>query len=234
MIGRMLQFLYHGDYDVLNIAADITRLLDAASPSTLFFDTMMLAQDFDFEIQAAMYAIGDHFEIPNLKSASQALFVAELRSKEFRLADLVAAVKLVYTTTSENDYGLRKWVVYRAQQLEGELVRYDEFKALLKERPDFAWDLATKYAKANFLWCPDCECIINLVQCRCGFAGMCGDSICTTGEVKSLRCTCCDSEGILQREIPQLDGSFELGVLGRTDQPHARTRKAPKKKSRAG
>jgi hypothetical protein len=236
MIGRMLQFLYHGSYDVLNLATDLTRLLDTSSPSTILVDTTILAQDFDFEIHAAMLAIGDRFDIPSLKSTSQALFVAELRSQHFRVADLLGAIDLVFTTTPEDDIGLRKWVVYCAQQIEGELVCYDDFKAVLKRQPDFALDLATKYAKANYVWCMQCLNTIQLVECRCGFSGMCGDPTCAKGALKRLMCTRCETSGVLQREIPQLEGDVdvELGVLRRAYKPDARIKKSSKKRRRLG
>jgi hypothetical protein len=231
MIARMLQFLYHGSYDILNIATGLTRLLDKSSP-TVVEDDIIPAQDFDFETHAAMYAIADRFEIPALKAVSETHFVSELRSKHFSVADLVSAIDLVYTTTPESDHGLRKWVVYRAQQIESELVRHDDFKAVLKGQPDFAWDFATRYAKANYLWCAYCKDTIDLVECRCGFAGMCGDPICKEGAAARLRCTRCEYWGILRREVPRLEGNVKLGELGRTDVPDAPIRKAGGKKKR--
>jgi hypothetical protein len=198
----MLQFHYQVSYEVLNLATDPTRLLDTSSPSNTLVDTTILTQDFDFEIHAAMFAIGDRFGICGLKSASQALFVAELRFRHFRVADLLSAIDLVYTDHPEDDVSLRKWVVYCAQQLEGTLVCYDDFKAVLKRQPDFALDLATKYAKANFVCCMQCEETIQLVECRCGFSGMCGDPVCAEGALKRLCCTDCETSGVLRREIP--------------------------------
>jgi BTB/POZ domain len=232
MIGRMLQFLYHGSYDVLNLSADLTRFLDVSSPQTILFDATILAQDFDFEIHAAMYAMSDRFEILSLKSFSATRFGAELRSKHFRVADLVAAIDLVYTTTPEHDDGLRKWVVYRAQRNERELARYDDFIAVLKKQPDFAWDLARKYAKANYVWCTHCKHTIDLADCRCGLSGMCGGPICVDIPVKSLSCTRCKTKGNLQQEIPRVEGNVMLGKLGRTDELDAQGRKAPSKKKR--
>lgn len=233
MLARMLQYLYYGHYDVINIAAGLTRILDKAFPNVIL-DDAVLAQDFDFEVHANVYAMADRFEIQALKAVSATNFVFELRSKNFSIADLVSAIDFVYSTTPENDCGLRKWVVYRAQQVERELIRHDGFEMALKDHADFAWDFATKYAKANYLWCSNCKDTIDLVECRCGYHGMCGDPLCATEVVTSLRCTNCELWGKLRREVPRLEENLTLGELGRTDQPNAPFRKSQKKKRRFG
>ncbi len=231
MIARMLQYFYHGEYDAINIAVGLTNILYKAAPST-DFDATTLPQDFDFEVHADMYAIGHRFEIRTLKAVSATKFVSELRSKNFSIADLVSAIQFVYSTTPDNDFGLRKWVVYRAQQFEHELVRHEDFENALKEHPDFAWDFATKYAKANYLWCSQCKDTIDLVECRCGFFGMCGDPLCATAVPAALRCTRCENWGKLRREVPRLEENITLGELGRTDEPEALIKRTPKKKRR--
>lgn len=231
MIARMLQYFYHGEYDVINIAAGLVGILDNAS-SDVIFDDATLSQDFDFEVHAQVYAMATRFEIPALKTISAANFVVELRSKNFSVADLVSAVNIVYTTTPEGDFGLRKWVVYRSQQFEHELVRHNDFETALKEHADFAWDFATKYAKANYLWCSHCQDTIDLVECKCGFFGMCGDPLCATQATEALRCTRCQLWGKFQREVPRLEVNFTLGELGRTDEPEAPIKRTPKKKKR--
>ncbi|ERF68880.1 hypothetical protein EPUS_04532 [Endocarpon pusillum Z07020] len=231
LIARMIQYLYYGKYDVLNVAAGLTRILDKAS-SKVILDDAIFAQDFDFEVHADMYAMADRFEIPALKALSAKNFVYEVRSKNFSIADLVSAIDFVYNTTPENDFGLRKWVAYRAQQVEHELVRHEDFKTALKDHPDFAWDFATKYAKANYLWCSHCKDTIDLVECRCGFSGMCGDATCATGAPAALQCTRCKNWGKLQRELPPLKENLTLGELGRTDEPNAPIKRSPKKKRR--
>lgn len=225
----MIQYLYYGEYDVINFAAGLTRILDKAS-SAVILDDAILAQDFDFEVHANVYAMADRFEISALKVLSATNFVIELRSKNFSIADLVSAIDFVYSTTPDNDFGLRKWVVYRAQQVEHELIRHPDFEGALKEHPDFAWDFATKYAKANYLWCTHCKDTIHLVECRCGFHGMCGDPICATEVVVALRCTGCELWGKLRREVPQVEENVTLGELGRTDEPEAPIKRPPKKK----
>lgn len=229
MIARMLQYLYRGGYDVVNIAADLCKILDKASCETIF-DDAMLAQNYDFEVHAETYAVAHRFGIPDLKALSAANFVSELRSKNFSAADIISAIDIVYTTTPDYDFSLRKWVVYRAQVSEHELSRHDDFKAALKEHPDFAWDFATKYARANYLWCCHCKDTIDLVECQCGFWGMCGDPLCATEKPAALRCTRCELWGMLRREIPRLEENFDLGELGRTDRPDAPIKKGSKKK----
>lgn len=231
MVARMLQYLYYGHYDVINVAAGINHILDMAAPN-IILDDAILSQDFDFEIHAALYAMAGRFEIPSLQTFSAAHFVSELRCKNFSIADLVSAIDTVYTTTPDSDHGLRKWVVYRAQQSEHELVRSNDFEMVLKDHADFAWDFATKYAKANYLWCSNCNGSVDLVECRCGFYGMCGDPICATEETAGLRCTTCEQWGKLQRDMPQLEENISLQELGRTDEPNAPTRKVSRKRRR--
>ena len=231
MIARMIQYLYYGEYDVMNVAAGLTRILDKAS-SKVILDDAMFAQDFDFEVHADMYAMADRFEIPALKALSAKNFVCEVRSKNFSIADLVSAIEYVYSSTPENDFGLRKWVVYRAQQVEHELIRHKDFETALKYHPDFAWDFATKYAKANYLWCSHCKDTIDLVECRCGFQGMCGDATCATGVPAALQCTRCEKWGKLHREVPALKENITLGELGRTDEPNAPIKRNSKKRKK--
>ena len=233
MIGRLLQYCYNGHYDVINFAPGLSRVLDNAS-SNIILDEAILSQDYDFEVHAQVYAMAGRFEVPALKAVSAANFVFELRSKNFSVADLVSAIDVVYATTPETDFGLRKWVVYRAQQLQHELVRHNEFQHALKEHPDFAWDFATKYARANYLWCSHCKHAIDLVECRCGFYGMCGDPLCATQATAALRCTRCENYGKLSRDVPRLEDNINLGELGRTDEPEAPLKKTPKKKKRFG
>lgn len=231
MIARMLQYLYYGHYDVINIATGLTRILDKAA-SKFIHDDAILSQDFDFEVHANVYAMADRFEILALKAISATNFVSELRSKNFSIANLVSAIDFVYATTPDNDFGLRRWVVYRAQQFEHELVRHSDFENALKDHADFAWDFATKYAKANYLWCSHCTDTIDLVECKCGFYGMCGDPVCATQVPAALRCTRCDLWGKLRREVPRLEDDITLGELGRTDEPGAPLKRTPKKKKR--
>jgi hypothetical protein len=109
MIARMLQYLYCSEYDVINLSAGLTSILDKAS-SQIILDDAFLAQYLDFEIHAQVYAIADRFDILALKAIGATNFVSKLRSKNFSTADLVSAIEFVYTTTPENEFGLRKWV----------------------------------------------------------------------------------------------------------------------------
>ena len=233
IIARLMQYLYTGEYDVINFAPCLSRILGNAS-SQITFDDAILSQDYDFEVHAQVYAMAGRFEVPALQATSAANFIFELRSKNFSIADLVSAIDVVYATTPEYDFGLRKWVVYRAQQFQHELVRHDDFQTALKEHPDFAWDFATKYARANYLWCSHCNDMIDLVECRCGFYGMCGDPLCGTQATAALRCTRCENHGKLKRDVPRLEDNIRLGELGRTDEPEAPLKKTPKKRRRFG
>jgi hypothetical protein len=235
MLARLLQYLYYGIYEVTPTPR-LTNILARASSLTLHGKAALVLdnippQTLDFEIHAAVYALADRFEIGTLKADAAAQFVADLRSKDFSIADLIAAVEIVYTTTPETDSGLRKWVVYRAQQVE-ELGRHDGFEAVMKGFLDFAYDFATKYARANHLWCSHCKDTVELVECRCGFWGMCGDPICKTEVAAALMCTRCGLWGKLRREIPRIEGNLVLGELGRTDEPEAPVKRSPKKKKR--
>jgi hypothetical protein len=231
MIARVLQYMYHGEYDVLNVATGLTRLLQNAALD-VHPDEPTLPQRSDFEVHADVYAMGDRLEIPSLKAVSAAHFVSEQRSKNFSIADLVSAIDIVYAGTPDTGIGLRKWVVYRAQQFAHDLVRHDDFKNAFKEHLDFAWDYATKYARANYLWCSHCKATVDLVECRCGFFDMCGDPLCATENSTALRCTNCELWGKLLRDVPQLKENLTLRELARTDGPEAPIKRSPKKKRR--
>lgn len=220
MVARMLQYLYYGKYDVTNVTADLTRILDKAA-SKVILNGASPTQDLNFEVHAAVYAMAVRFDIPALKATSASNFICEMRSEKFNIADLVSAINTVYTTTPDNDLSLRKWVVYRAQQIKHVLVRYDDFRTVLQNHPDFAWDFAMKYARANFVFCSHCNNTIDLVQCKCGFYGMCGSPTCTAQTITALVCTGCSMPGTLQREVPPLEKNIMLGELGRTDEPDA-------------
>jgi hypothetical protein len=229
MVARLLQYFYLGNYDAVGLAGPLTRILETSYPEGVI-DTLLTTDGFDFETHALMYAMGDRFEVTGLKTLSATRFVNELRLKEFSVADLVSAVEIVYSSTPENDIGLRKWVTYRAQHSAQELVRHPEFERVMKAHEDFAWDFATKYARANYLWCRKCQKTIDLVECRCGFNGMCGDDACTKGAVEALCCTGCRKYGKFRREIPREDDNCTLGELGRTDKPEAKPKWTPRKR----
>lgn len=231
MIARMLQYLYDDKYDVSNMASALFEIFDNAGPPD-YLDNAVFVQDLEFEVHANVYALADRFDIPSLKAESANKFVSELRSPTFSITNLVSAIGRVYTTTPESDLGLRKWVVYRAQQVEYDLARNHEFEQVLKDYPDFAWDFATKYARANHLWCSRCNNFVTLIECRCGFHGMCGDGLCKAGDVSVLRCMTCDEFGNLTREVPKVEEDASLGILGRTDAPRAPMRRSPRNKGR--
>jgi hypothetical protein len=233
MVARMLQYLYHGNYDVVNFAESLSRILDKAS-SKAVPDDRILNQKFDFEVHAEVYAMATRFDIPALRAMSAENFVIELRSRNFSIADLVSAIDMAYTTTPNDDDSLRKWVVYRSQWFAEDLLRQADFESVFKDLPQFAWDFATKYARGNFLWCSKCEDMAPLGECRCGFHGMCGDHFCATEDATKMRCTNCDCVGRLRRQIPQLEQNLALGALGRTDEPNAPIKRPRKRRKLSG
>lgn len=229
MVARMLQYLYHGNYDVVSFAESLSSILDKASSKAVLEDRS-LNQNFDFEVHAQVYALATRFEIPDLKAMSAKNFVLELRSRNFSIADLVSAIDIVYTTTMNDDIGLRKWVVYRAQGFAEELLRQADFEAVFNDLPHFAWDFATQYARGNILFCSQCELTIPLGECRCGFHGMCGHRYCATEDASQISCTNCGCVDQLRREIPRLEQNLTLGVLGRTDEPNALIKRPRKRR----
>ena len=46
---------------------------------------------------------------------------------------------------------------------------------------------------------------MGLVECRCGFSGMCGYQLCTDQALEKLICTCCYETGQLQRPTGKAD-----------------------------
>ena len=160
-----------------------------------------------------MYALGDRYGFAALVELATSKFVAAIDEADFNLSDLVAAIDIIYSTTPDTDYGLRKHVVYRAQNNIQQLKQMPSFKEVFEKHVGFCWDLATEYKARRNVWCVGCEQESKLpVTCTCGFHGFCGGlKACKELNWSALKCSHCKRVGQIIRDQP-LD-SDEISLI---------------------
>jgi hypothetical protein len=159
-----------------------------------------------------MYAMGDKYRFAALVELARSNFVATLSAANFFLEDLVAAIDIVYSTTPDSDYGLRKHVVYKAQSQIHRLKQMPAFKEVFEKYVGFGWDMATEYKARKTVWCIGCEHESKLpVACTCGFHGFCGGlKACNELDWLSLKCAHCKRIGQIVREKPHDDDEMTI------------------------
>ena len=207
-IARMLQACYSGDYGseehethLAGFLANAFMLKNRGGPScveTPDFGTAGLV------VHAKMYALGDKYDIPNLRRLAFAKFGVCIKSAEVSNEDVLAAGRVVYENLPRTDDKLRKLVVYYTQTRMLELTHLHRFKDLMSDS-DFSWDYGTKYASRAHLWCPDCVDWTPIsAKCSCGFNGLCEKSeVCKRQDWDALTCGICKKQGRLLREEPE-------------------------------
>jgi hypothetical protein len=151
-----------------------------------------------------MYAMGDKYQFAALVELARSKFVTAIDDENFDLEDLVAAIDIIYSTTPDTDYGLRKHVVYRAQNNIQQLKQMPSFKEVFEDHVSFCWDLATEFKARKNVWCIGCEQESKLpAACTCGFHGFCGDlKACKELDWGALKCSHCKRVGQIIRDQP--------------------------------
>jgi len=238
LIGRMIQFLYRGDYGTPELDADLAQLLDRALNDGGGGDDDRLTNHHSVK-QAAllqpslqthtlMHTLADRFDIPSLQMGAADRFVACIQMPELSHDALLDTIDLVYAptrlqlplslscfTSSENT--LRKHAVFQAQCRILQLRRLPRFLDLFASTPSFAIDFATKYAARQHVWCMACKGWSRIPgTCTCGFNGMCGKNrLCDGGPSwGTLRCHACHQAGMLVRDEPVDEGGMPETVNG--------------------
>ncbi len=120
MVERMLQYLYNND---------VGSYGDLSTTGRPFLRC------------AQLYAIGDKYDISGLKRFAMRRFKTFAEIKQKFGGDFVEAIKKIYNSTPEQDYGLRDVAAEVAQGKIHRLRNNEGFVAVLKEIPDFALGL---------------------------------------------------------------------------------------------
>ena len=191
MLARLILFCYVGQYPSPNTARFLQPELEQLSEK---------GQGGDLMVHAAMYGMGDKYDIPALKKLSRDNYVHTFKNIEYPVSDFIESVPVAFTTTAETDQELRKWVVWEAQKYNVLLWHYADFKDVMNKAPEFVHDLVTKYARGSFVWCDKCKerDVVPLSKhCTCGFSSMCGLSeYCHNPQtlIKRSSCEICGSQ----------------------------------------
>lgn len=201
LVARMLLYLYTSDYKPdRNKPGLLHKIMIQATSTTINMEPYEEVPE--VVLAAQMYGIAEKYVIRELKDLSVSRFLAEIEKTS--MSNLLALIDIIYDSTLESDNLLRKWVVWRIQVSKKSVDESNILVTLVHKQHDFAQDLITKYAARNFVWCPDCQTYVDLVQCRCGWSGLCGERLCMTASPKrclqELVCTLCDTHGRLQIE----------------------------------
>lgn len=183
-----------------------------------------------------MYAMADRYEFPLLSALAKSKFVAAIHEPGFSLEDLVSAIEAVYSTTPDENDGLRKHVVYMAQSHMQAIKNLDSFVAVYEKFVGFCWDFGLEYGARKTVWCPSCQMKSKIpASCSCGFHGLCGTlKACTESSWATLKCSVCKKAGALVREKPNEDDDLSIVGGGKRETSPAssmETRSAKKRKS---
>lgn len=132
--------------------------------------------DEELTVHAAMYGMGEKYDIPDLKKLSLHNFAHTLKNTRYSATDFINSIHVAFTTTLDTDQGLRKYVVWEAQRSSTLLAHHPDFKSVLSTVPEFAYDVVTKYARGTFVWCTRCKKsnVTSLENhCTCGCNSIC-------------------------------------------------------------
>lgn len=167
--------------------------------------------------------MADKYQFAALSELARMNFVAAIDENTFTLDDLVDAIDVVYATTLDSDYGLRKHLVYKAQTHLQQLKQLPSFKMVFEKYVGFGWDMATEYKARKSVWCMNCHQESKLpAQCTCGFHGFCrGLKACNDLDWASLKCSRCKRGGKIIRDQPRDDD--EVTIIFASEASNART-----------
>jgi BTB/POZ domain len=199
LVARMLLYFYTSDYKPDKDKPGLLhKIMSQARSTSIVVDPCEEVPE--VILAAQMYGMAEKYAISDLRDLSVKRFLAEIEGTS--MSNLLALIDIIYDSTPESDNLLRKWVVWRIQILKKSFDESNTLAMLVHKQPDFAQDLVTKYAARNYVWCPDCKEYVDLVQCRCGWSGLCGYPACMIGSPKgdltTLVCTICKAGGKLQ------------------------------------
>ena len=146
MSYRMIKHLYAFDYP----ARPLNPLSSAAAAEiSLAAETSFISQ---LHTHVQMYAMGDEYDIKDLKKEALGKFQAIMKGKKGKSDEYTAVlgvISTIYSTTPESDRGLRDIVVaFGAEHLEkmGDLL---ELETVTAQVPRYTIEVASKAKKSK-------------------------------------------------------------------------------------
>lgn len=144
----MIEYFYFLDYTLKARSECLHIISDDTAP----IDTNKLRKLSSLQLlhNASLYGMGEKYGIHGLKGIASEKFadvlnheiVVNWEIKSMITADaLITAVKCIYGTTPESDKGLRDQVLGHAKRYLKSLLPIEEFRAILAEVPEFAYQL---------------------------------------------------------------------------------------------
>jgi hypothetical protein len=227
MIARLIQTCYTGDYGSVKfentLPAMIENALSLGRMRGIYNGEYPQNDSCGCVLHARMYSLSDKYDVGSVRALAAAKFEARISAEDTTSDEVLAAIRIIYDTTSYSNDILRRHVVYYAQRNMLEILKKPAFKELMAD-PDFAWDFGTKYASRAHVWCPQCLAWTSIsVVCGCGFNQLCGASeACKAQDWAALRCAKCKKYGHLLRNEPKdnedmaMVGASKVGKNGHT------------------
>lgn len=162
-------------------------------------------------LYARLHKIADFYQVETLRHTIAGSFAEALRSSDVTIENTIDALEVLYDFKLGYtiDDTLRALAVYIVQKMHHKVTQVSRFDELIRCYPEFAVDYATKYHRANWIYCPECKINVTLEECQCGFSGVCGYRYCTTQDFSKMRCTTCDRKGHMMKQAPVTDRDSE-------------------------
>lgn len=167
-------------------------------------------------VYARLYKVADYYQFDTYRHAMADKFKELLWSSEVTIENIIDIIEVLYDYKIGYtvDDTLRAVAVYIVQKLHHKVTQVSRFDELIRCYPEFALDYATKYNRANWIYCPECKINVTLEECQCGFSSVCGYKFCTTQDFGKMRCTICDRKGHMMKKAPITDRDSEEEVEG--------------------
>ena len=132
----MIHCLYHGTYE------------DSPKPDD------PLEWKSPHQLHAAMYALGDKYELKVLKDAALVKFneLPTVTANPEDVQALIDSIALIYSSTPDSDRQLRDATVTKIRASPVRFLQRDvslSFRKVLCEVPDFSWDLHQHWMKSK-------------------------------------------------------------------------------------
>jgi hypothetical protein len=128
-------------------------------------------------IHSRMYALADYYNIPPLKNLSKTKF-RKAAQTHWDSPEFGQAIEIIFTSTLYGDRGLRQ-VVKEIVQEHHSVMEKPEIESIMRESPDFAYDVLMSMLKKKVLLfesisCSNCKNYSSITGgavmtvCRCG------------------------------------------------------------------
>lgn len=136
----MVCFLYHHNYEAERIHITVESASEGSKKS------INPSGDCNTLMHAKLYALGDKYGIDSLKIVASSKF-AEAVTYAWNHPDFATTIKFVFSSTPEQDRGLRYLVVRAILEHQDVLSKKVEVEAVIKSIESLAYDLWKEAAK---------------------------------------------------------------------------------------